>query len=62
MKALDNVAFGDITVQVTNPAANTIKTQITINPPGTDPQTFLITKSAINWQFQSIDPAYKKIK
>jgi hypothetical protein len=61
LKALESDLFGDIEIEVTNPKDTTIKVEIFIKPPWSDPQSFILTKNALNWEFQRVDPAYKKV-
>jgi len=60
-KALDSDVFGTVTAVTTNPRAEVVQTEITIEPPGKDVQTLLISKNGLNWSAQIVDPAYKKV-
>lgn len=60
-KALASPTFGNITVEVTNPENNRIDISIIIAPPGKDIQKLLLTKNGINWLFQSIAPAHRRV-
>lgn len=61
-KALDNPAFGKITVDVSNPTGSRIDVKIVIEPPGADLMTLLLTKHSLNWQLQATSPAYRRIQ
>ncbi len=60
LKALQAPIFGDIEIEVTNPTSYQIKTEITIKPPGEDPQTIILLKNGINWVLQGTDPANER--
>jgi hypothetical protein len=60
LEALDDPAFGDIEVEVTNPESYRRDVLITIKPPGQDIIKFLVTKNGLNWTAQKLNPAYKK--
>ena len=57
-RALDNPAFGNVTVVIENPSGYRLNIIITLQPPGQDIQTLLITKNGLNWISQAADPAY----
>lgn len=59
-RALDNQVFGNVTVVINNPSGYRLEIIITLQPPGQDIKTLLITKNGLNWLFQAIDPAYKR--
>lgn len=56
--ALDNPAFGNITVEIDNPSGYRLNVKITLSPPGQDIKTLLLTKKGLNWIAQALDPAY----
>ena len=60
-KALDNPAFGDINVDVTNPAGYITAVSILIKSPGADVNELLLTRHGLNWQFQAVSPANERI-
>ncbi|MCK5127586.1 MAG: hypothetical protein KAR42_15120 [candidate division Zixibacteria bacterium] len=60
-KALNRPVFGTVTVITTNPRSNVISSIITIEPPGRDIQTLIVSRNGLNWISQIIDPAYRKI-
>ncbi len=62
IKALENPAFGKVTVDVTNPTGIRIQVSIRIEPPGADMQELLLTTNGLNWQAQAANPAYELIK
>lgn len=57
-RALNVDAFGDVSVVVTNPISHRLDVSIKIDPPGGDPEAFLLTKNGLNWTFQGLDPAH----
>jgi hypothetical protein len=59
--ALDNPAFGNVDIVVSNPEGHRINVVITIHPPGDDIKTLTLTKNGPNWLAQSSDPAYRRI-
>jgi len=60
-KALITPVFGTVTVVTNNPRANVVSSVITIEPPGSDIQTLIVSRNGLNWISQIIDPAYRKI-
>lgn len=60
-RALKTAAFGDVTVEVTNPTSDRLDVFIIIDPPAENPQQLQLTRNGQNWIFQTIDPAYKKV-
>ncbi len=56
--ALDNPAFGNISVTIDNPSGYRLNVTITLSPPGQDIKTLLLTKNGLNWIAQALDPAY----
>ena len=61
IKALDNEAFGDVTVTVTNPNGKRVNVKILIEPPGSDSQEIILTRNRLNWVQQKNYPAYERI-
>lgn len=57
-RALDNPAFGNVSVVIDNPSGHRLNITITLKPPGQDIKTLLITKNGLNWISQTLDPAY----
>lgn len=57
-RALNNPAFGNVTVEISNPNSYRLEIKITLQPPGQDIKTLLITKNGSNWIAQASDPAY----
>jgi hypothetical protein len=53
LKALESDAFGNITVDVSNPTGFRIDVRILIEPPGSDVKELLLSKSGLNWQAQA---------
>ena len=60
-KALDNPSFGKLAVDVTNPNSYRVDAVITIESPGQDINTLILTKNGQNWINQNINPAYRRI-
>jgi hypothetical protein len=60
-KALASDIFGTVTAVTTNPRFDTVRTEITITPPGEDLQTLIVEKNGLNWIAQIVDPAYRKV-
>lgn len=60
-RALINPAFGNVTVIVTNPNSYRLNVLITIEPPGQDIATLLLTRNGENWLLQNSNPAYSKV-
>ena len=60
-KALDNPAFGKLMVDVTNPNSYRVDATITIESPGKDINTLILTKNGQNWINQNVNPAYRRI-
>jgi len=60
-KALKNPAFGKITVEITNPNSHRLNVKITIEAPGSDIKTLILTKNGQNWINQNLNPAYRRI-
>jgi|GEM_PF-1965699 len=60
-KSLDNPAFGKITVEVTNPNSYRIDAILTIETPGSDIKTLILTKNGQNWINQNLNPAHRRI-
>lgn len=60
-KALDNPAFGKLAVDVANPNSYRVDVAITIESPGQDAKTLILTKNGQNWVNQNINPAYRRI-
>ena len=58
---LKNDIFGDVTVVVTNPSGHKIDIQITIEPPGKELNKILLSKNGLNWQFQILEPANRRL-
>ena len=54
-KALDIDVFGSVEAVTTNPRSDVIRTVITIEPPGKDLQTLIITKNGLNWIAQILE-------
>jgi phage gp46-like protein len=61
IRALDNPVFGKITVTVTNPTSDRLNIKISIEPPGQDSSTILLTRNGLNWQAQALNPAHGMI-
>ena len=59
--ALNNSAFGNITVDIQNPNSYRLNITITISPPGQDIQTLILTRNGENWLLQNSNPAYRRI-
>lgn len=56
-KALDNPAFGKVTVTVENPEGSRLIVTILIRPPGYDSRVLILTRNGNNWIAQKEDPA-----
>ncbi len=52
---------GDVAVTVANPRADTVKTSVTITPPGHDAQKLLFLKNGMNWIAQAQAPAHERL-
>lgn len=50
-----------ITVDVTNPQADLLKTNILIEPPNLPIQKLLLIKNGVNWLYQRDDPAHARL-
>ena len=59
-RALVNPALGNVTVDISNPSGYRLDIKITVQPPGQDIQTLIISKHGLNWISQALDPAYLK--
>jgi len=59
-KALENQAFGEVVAEVSNPRASGLDFVARVSPPGSDSQTFALTRNFQNWVNQASDPAYVK--
>ncbi len=57
-RALDNPAFGNVDVEISNPNSYRLEAKNTLQPPGQDVKTLLIAKNGLNWIAQARDPAY----
>jgi hypothetical protein len=60
VRALDSPAFGRVTAEAINPSSDRIQVEITIEPPGQDSQTIILTRNGVNWQAQAINPAHER--
>ena len=58
--ALDNPAFGNVIVEISNPSSYRLDNKITMQPPGQDIMTLLISRNGLNWIQQALDPAFLK--
>lgn len=56
----DTGVASDVSVTVTNPNSQNIKSQVIITPLGRDSQTLLFLKNGINWISQALNPAHSK--
>jgi len=61
LKALDSPLFGEVEIEVSNPTSYQLKVDITIKPPGEDPQSIILLKNGINWISQATDPAEERL-
>lgn len=61
-KALENPAFGTITVDVNNPISSRVDVTSLIQPPGRDVEELRVSRHASNWQAQALCPAHKAIQ
>jgi hypothetical protein len=61
VRALDSPAFGRVTAEAINPSSDRIQVEITIEPPGQDSQTIILTRNGVNWQAQAINPAHERV-
>lgn len=59
--ALNNPAFGNITVNIENPNSYRLNVIITIEPPGQDIKTLILIRNGENWLLQNSNPAYRRI-
>jgi hypothetical protein len=57
LSALDDEAYGEVSVEVVNSNSYRLNTKIRISPPGRDVDTLLVQKNGLNWIAQKIDPA-----
>lgn len=60
-RALKNPAFGKITVETSNPNSHRIDVILTIEAPGQDISTLILTKNGQNWINQNLNPAHRRI-
>ena len=60
LKALDDPAFGKVTVEVSNSESYRRDVEILLEVPGQDILKLLVTKNGLNWTAQKLDPAYKR--
>ncbi len=56
-QALNDPAFGNVEVSVSNPTGYRIDITIQIKPPGQNVKELLLTKNGLNWFFQITNPA-----
>jgi phage gp46-like protein len=56
-RALDNPAFGNVTVTIENPNSNRLNVTILIEPPGQDSRALILSRNGDNWIAQKIEPA-----
>lgn len=61
LRALDNPAFGRVTVTATNPVSDRLVVSILIEPPGQDSATIILTRNGLNWQAQADNPAHARV-
>ena len=61
LKALENPAFGEVSVDVSNPVSQRISVKVLIRPPGDDVRELLLTTNGLNWQIQATSPAHERI-
>jgi len=61
LKALNSPLFGNVEVEVSNPTSYQLKVEITIQPPGEDPQSIILLKNGINWVSQATEPAEERL-
>ena len=61
VRALDSPAFGRVTATATNTASDFIRVDITIEPPGQDSATIILTRNGLNWQAQAANPAHARV-
>ena len=61
LKALDNQAFGEVSVEVTNPVSQRITVRVLIKSPGDDVRELLLSTNGLNWQIQALSPAHERI-
>jgi hypothetical protein len=59
--ALRDDIFGNVRAVAINPKSYQHDVTITIEPPGSDPDTILLTKNGQNWINQAQNPAHKRI-
>lgn len=60
-KALNNPAFGNVTVTIQNSNGYHIDIIIRIEPPGQDIVELLLSKNGLNWIAQANDPAHMRL-
>ena len=60
-QALNNPAFGEVAVEITNPNGNQWRVLINIKPPGQDSQQLLLQRNGINWIAQNLNPAHRRV-
>ena len=53
--------FGRVTADVINPTSDRLNIKITIEPPGQDSQTIILTRNGLNWQAQALNPAHERV-
>lgn len=58
--ALDSNLFGRVTASAINPESWRKDVTITIEPPGADIDTILLSQNGSNWINQSVNPAHKR--
>jgi len=58
--AMADKAFGDVTVEITNPTGAQISALFRISPPTQDVQTLLLSGVGANWQGQALNPAHER--
>lgn len=60
-RALNDQAFGDVQVSVSNPVGHRLEINIRIAPPGENPQAIQLNRNGENWTFQALNPAYLRV-
>lgn len=61
-RALNSPAFGNVTIEVTNPVSHRLSVYIRVEPPGENPQEIQLNRNGENWAYQATDPAYRRVK
>lgn len=59
-KALTSEAFGDVTINVTNPNGYRTDVRVLIEPPGQDVGELLVSRNGLNWVAQKFFPAHER--